>query len=108
MVDVGVLAGAPKVIPLQAEPGLEGIRARDIRRGEAGVVFGDKPPGVTTGPNIIVGIGAVHGVQREIRDPDVVRSYVRLPSRVLVQYKRRLAGFKEEPVGGCVGPADER
>ena len=84
LVGVRITARTPKVVPLIREAGLEIMCSRYIRRAEAAVVFGDKPPGITTGPHVVAAIRTVHDVERHIRHPYVVGAHVRLPPGVLI------------------------
>ena len=84
LVDVRIPARASKVVPLIREARFEIMCPRHVRRAEAGIVFGDKPSGITAGPHVVAAIRTVHGIERQIRDPDVIRSHVRLSPGVLI------------------------
>ena len=115
LVQVVVVALPPEVILLQEVPELEAVRAGNVRRGEPAVVFVDEAARVAARPDVVVRIGAVHDVQREIRHANVIRSddraiplQVVLPSRVFVQHVLRESCFQQQPVRHRITPADER
>ena len=115
LVQVVIGPFAPEVVLLQEVPDLEAVRPRDVGGGETAVVLVDEAASVAAGPHVVVRVGTVDDIQREIRDAKVVRPDERaipfqviLPSRIFVQHVFRKARFEEQPVRHGITPADER